>query len=252
MKWDHGQYQPSQRRPALFCRDAQTAELKLIVATPMTGVIKDLEPQFERNTGHKISAKYVSGPVVKQEIDSARSYDIAISITPVIDALIKEGKLIEPPAPTSHSRRLALACAPARRSLTSAPLSLSSRPCSTRNRLLIQRQARVATTSRAFSSVSASPSKCSQVAADAGRHDCAGGAERSGRDDRRHLVRYPRSWRRIGRPSASRAAILQSICGSRGSASSHTQDGRALINLLTSPAMMPVLRTRGMEPGVPK
>ena len=79
----------------LFCRDVQAAELKLIVATPMTGVIKDLEPQFGLTTGHTISAKYVSGPVVKREIDSGASYDVAISITPVIDALIKEGKLIE-------------------------------------------------------------------------------------------------------------------------------------------------------------
>lgn len=73
---------------------ASSAELKLIVATPMTGVVKDIGAEFERTTGHKIAAKFVSGPVVKREIDAGGIYDVAISITPVVDTLIKEGKLV--------------------------------------------------------------------------------------------------------------------------------------------------------------
>jgi molybdate transport system substrate-binding protein len=72
---------------------ADAAELKVIVATPMTGVVQDLAPRFERETGHKIAARYVSGPIVKREIDAGARYDAAVSITPVIDALVSESKL---------------------------------------------------------------------------------------------------------------------------------------------------------------
>jgi molybdate transport system substrate-binding protein len=73
---------------------AEAAEVKLISATPMRAVIKELGPQFERETGHKLVTKFVSGPVVKREIDAGETFDVAVSITPVIDELIKEGKIV--------------------------------------------------------------------------------------------------------------------------------------------------------------
>lgn len=73
---------------------AQAAEIKLIGAAPMTAVIKELGAQFERDTGHKLVTKFVSGPVVKREIDAGETFDVAVSITPVIDELIKEGKIV--------------------------------------------------------------------------------------------------------------------------------------------------------------
>ena len=77
----------------LFGRFVQAADLKLIVATPMTGVINDLGAEFQRSSGHRLTTTFVSGPVVKNRIDEGASFDVAVSITPVIDALIKEGKL---------------------------------------------------------------------------------------------------------------------------------------------------------------
>jgi molybdate transport system substrate-binding protein len=72
----------------------KSAELKLIVATPMAGVVKQLGAEFERSTGHRLAATFVSGPIVQREIDAGGRYDLAISITPVIEALTKDGKLI--------------------------------------------------------------------------------------------------------------------------------------------------------------
>jgi molybdate transport system substrate-binding protein len=77
----------------LLATGAQAAELRLIAATPMTGVVNDLAAQFERDGRYKLGAKFVSGPIVKREIETDPGYDLAISITPVIDALIKEGRL---------------------------------------------------------------------------------------------------------------------------------------------------------------
>lgn len=72
---------------------AQAAEITLIVAAPMAAAVKQLGAQFEKASGHTLSYTVVSGPIVKREIDGGASYDIAVSITPVIDALVGEGKL---------------------------------------------------------------------------------------------------------------------------------------------------------------
>jgi len=60
----------------------------------MKAVVQELGAQFERDTGHKLVAKFVSGPVVKREIDAGEPFDLAISAAPVIDALMKEGKIV--------------------------------------------------------------------------------------------------------------------------------------------------------------
>jgi molybdate transport system substrate-binding protein len=73
---------------------AEAADVKLIIATPMAGAVKEIGAQYERDTGHKLITKILSGPGVKREIDAGETFDLAISITPVIDALIKEGKLV--------------------------------------------------------------------------------------------------------------------------------------------------------------
>ena len=73
---------------------AEAAEVKVIGANPMKPAVQELGAQFERDTGHKLVTKFVSGPLVKREIDAGETFDLAISITPLIDGLIKEGKIV--------------------------------------------------------------------------------------------------------------------------------------------------------------
>lgn len=79
---------------AMLPLPAQAAEIRVIAATPLTAVVQELGSQFSQTSGHKLVSKYVSGPTVKEEIDSGGSFDLALSITPVIEALIAEGKLV--------------------------------------------------------------------------------------------------------------------------------------------------------------
>lgn len=72
---------------------ANAAEIKVIAAAPMTSVFKELGPQFERDTGHKLVTKFASTPAVKREIDAGEAFDVVISITSGIDDWIKGGKI---------------------------------------------------------------------------------------------------------------------------------------------------------------
>src|SRR5918993_2287027 len=73
---------------------AAAAELKVIAAAPLTPIVNELGAQFERSSSHKLVTRFVSGPIVKQEIDRGDPFDLALSITPVIDQLIKENKIV--------------------------------------------------------------------------------------------------------------------------------------------------------------
>jgi molybdate transport system substrate-binding protein len=73
---------------------SQAAEIKVIAAVPMAAAVRELGSQFEQTSRHKLVAKFVSGPIVKQEIDADTPFDLAVSITPVIEALIADGKLV--------------------------------------------------------------------------------------------------------------------------------------------------------------
>jgi molybdate transport system substrate-binding protein len=77
-----------------FAGTTEAAEIKIIAAAPMTAVVQELGAQFQRTSGHRLNATFVSGPIVKQKIDGGEPFDLAVSITPVIDALVKERKVI--------------------------------------------------------------------------------------------------------------------------------------------------------------
>lgn len=72
---------------------ADAAEIKVLSAGGVRPVVSELGAQFERATGHKLTIKFVAGPVVKREIDAGEAFDVAISLDDVVDDLIKRGKI---------------------------------------------------------------------------------------------------------------------------------------------------------------
>lgn len=73
---------------------ATAGEVKVIAAASMTSVFRELGPQFEHDTGHKLVAKFATSAVVKREIDAGETFDLAISNTSAIDDWIAQGKLV--------------------------------------------------------------------------------------------------------------------------------------------------------------
>ena len=74
---------------------ADAAEIKVISSYGMHAIMVDLGPQFEKATGNKLNIAYDTSSVrLKKQIDTGEAFDIAILTTDVIDDLIKEGKII--------------------------------------------------------------------------------------------------------------------------------------------------------------
>lgn len=73
---------------------ANTAEIKLLSVVALGPALSELVPQFERTTGHKLVIQYGSSPTFKQQIEAGQMFDFAILTAPIIDELAKQGKVI--------------------------------------------------------------------------------------------------------------------------------------------------------------
>ena len=63
-------------------------------AVALRPLFKELGPQFERATSHKVVTKFVTGPLVQREVDAGEAFDVAITNPPIVDSLAKRGKVL--------------------------------------------------------------------------------------------------------------------------------------------------------------
>jgi molybdate transport system substrate-binding protein len=72
---------------------AKAAEVTVLSAFPMRPVITEAGPEFERTTGHKLATKVDVVGVLKRQIEAGETFDVAILTSPIIDDLVKQGKI---------------------------------------------------------------------------------------------------------------------------------------------------------------
>jgi len=77
--------------------NANAAEIKVAAGAGIKAVLEELGPEFEKSTGHKLVIRYGSGGDVKKWIDSEYP-DVAIVVRPVFNELSKQGKIDLPGA----------------------------------------------------------------------------------------------------------------------------------------------------------
>ena len=72
---------------------AQTAELRVMVSDGMKTVVEELTPQIEHSTGRKLAAQFNSSKNLRDKIQAGEPFDAAILTSDVLDDLIKQGKI---------------------------------------------------------------------------------------------------------------------------------------------------------------
>lgn len=73
---------------------AHAAEIKVLSGNGARAAIAELGAQFERASGHKVTIHFAVNPEVKKRIDGGEAFDVAVLNPPVLDALIREGKVL--------------------------------------------------------------------------------------------------------------------------------------------------------------
>jgi len=75
---------------------AEAAEIKVLTAGAMRGVVDALVPDFEKGSGHKVVLDNATAGALAKRIGEGEAFDLAIITPPVIDALAAKGKIAGP------------------------------------------------------------------------------------------------------------------------------------------------------------
>jgi len=73
---------------------AQAVELKVLSGNGAKAAVRELCTQFERATANTINLRFEVNSDLKKKIDAGENFDVAVLNPPVIDALIKDGKIV--------------------------------------------------------------------------------------------------------------------------------------------------------------
>jgi len=73
---------------------AQAADLKILAAGAFAAVFKELGPQFERDTGHKLLVTISATSGVRKTIDAGEYFDLVVTNTPAIDEWAQNGVIV--------------------------------------------------------------------------------------------------------------------------------------------------------------
>ena len=73
---------------------SMAAEIKVLSGNGARGAIVELIARFERASGHKVNLEFHVNPEVKQKIEAGEAFDVAILNPPVLDDLIKQGRVV--------------------------------------------------------------------------------------------------------------------------------------------------------------
>ena len=90
-------------------RVANAAEVTVLCSVGMKAVMEALATEFERATKNKVVAKYDISATLKREIDGGGAFDVVVLTPPMVDDLIKQGKVVADTRATIARSGLALA-----------------------------------------------------------------------------------------------------------------------------------------------
>jgi len=76
-----------------LCNAANAAEIRVLCSNGLKAVMEDLAPQFEKATGNKVAVTFGLAAEFKQQIEGGQPFDVAVLTPPLIDDLIKQGKM---------------------------------------------------------------------------------------------------------------------------------------------------------------
>jgi molybdate transport system substrate-binding protein len=79
---------------------AYAADIKVVATAAVSGAFKELIPQFERASGHKVTLQYHATPVVLREIESGEPFDLAIGVASAFNSA-RQGLFTGPQTPIS-------------------------------------------------------------------------------------------------------------------------------------------------------
>jgi molybdate transport system substrate-binding protein len=73
---------------------AHAAELRVVSGNGARSAVQELVKQFEQQSGHKVALHFEVNAALQRKIEAGEAFDVAVLNPPVLDALIKSGKVV--------------------------------------------------------------------------------------------------------------------------------------------------------------
>jgi molybdate transport system substrate-binding protein len=70
------------------------AEINVVASTAMREILEALVPQFERDSGHKVTVSFLSGAVLPVKMKEGAQADLVVTTPATIDDLVAAGKVV--------------------------------------------------------------------------------------------------------------------------------------------------------------
>jgi len=78
----------------LVCGAVEAADIKVISTRATEELYRELVPQFEKSSGHKVTTTFTGTAEVQRRIESGERYDVIIMVDAAIDDYIRSGKVV--------------------------------------------------------------------------------------------------------------------------------------------------------------
>jgi len=78
---------------SLFLTAARADEIKVMSTVALTPTLSELAPKFEKDSGHKLAITYSTAADLKKRVEAGETADVLLLTRPLLDALAGEGKL---------------------------------------------------------------------------------------------------------------------------------------------------------------
>lgn len=235
----------------LMQAQAQPAEIKLLASNALKTVLQEIAPQFEQSSGHKLAITFGSTGNLSASIDKGTPFDVTIAGADALDNLIKRGLLAGPRLDIARSgigvsyRKGApkpdISTAAALKAALLAAKSISFNPQGLSGSHMLKLIDTMG--------IAAEVRPKLKVPAVSASEDVAKGVAELGMTQVSEILPYAATGAELAGPLPPEVQLYTVFSIALAAKAQQPDAARALTAFLRAPAIAPVLKARGLEPG---
>jgi len=235
----------------LMLTQAQAVEIKLLASNALRSALQDIAPQFEQASGHKLITTFGSTGNLTASIDKGTPFDVTIMSADALDNLIKRSAVAGPrldiarsgigvayrkgaPKPDITTAAALKAALQAAKSVSFNPQGLSG----THMLAVLDKMG-----------ISAEVRSKLKVPAVSAAEDVAKGLAELGVTQSSEILPHAAEGAELAGPLPPEVQLYTAFSIAVSTKAQQLDAAKALITFLRAPALVPVLKAKGLEPG---
>ena len=230
---------------------AQSADIKFLASNALKSVLEDVASQFEKASGHKLAITFGSTGNLSASIDKGTPFDLVLVGSDALEGLIQQGKVMGPRADIARSgigvsyRKGAakpdVSTVAALRATLLAAKSISFNTSGLSGSHMLRVIDQMGITAEVRPKV--------RVPAVSASEDVAKGVAEIGMTQVSEILPYAAMGAELAGPLPPDVQLFTTFAVAVAAKAQQPDAARSLIAFLRTPAVLAVLKARGLEPG---